>query len=655
MKKVIFCLFILVFVISCGDKTTESQTNLSDDSSNTINDSDISADYDTTTDDDTATDTDIAADEEISEDEDIATDEDMTKDEDVTEDEDLTADSDPTTADDTTTDDEDEDEDGAADFDSTTDKDITDENIQTGDTDDEDVLTDDETTADEDIINDSGCNLNNAIKFTKQPVKMNIAPNGRSVSLACEAKLTGCEITYQWYETPDNSADSGIAIPSATNQTFETPVVTEKGIYYYYCAATAATPTGESKTSISRIASVAYTGIPTLYINTPDGIAITSKEEWITGASISIAGADNESWNFDEIETSIKGRGNSSWERPKKPYALKLKKSREIMGMPKHKRWVLLANYWDSSFMRNELAFYFSDLFELDWTVHGEFVNLILNGKYKGLYWLGEAIKVDKNRVNINDGNPEMTDDEDKDYLIEIDTYFDETLRFRSKIRNFPYMIKNDDYMVDENNEITTGGENRLERLESKINDLETLLYPDFTVVLDSNNCSAPDESYSDIIDIDSWVKFWLVIEIMDNWDSGHPRSDFFTFDSANNILKAGPVWDFDTAASSRSASCQLNEALYYNALFKSPKFIAHTKELWNEYSGLIDIEPRIETIRSIIALAAKYDAMLWTGRHDYINTFPNNNVKVFDEYVEYLEKNINNKIPVVENFIENL
>ena len=217
-------------------------------------------------------------------------------------------------------------------------------------------------------------------------------------------------------------------------------------------------------------------------------------------------------------------------------------------------------------------------------------------------------------------------------------------------------MIKNDDYMVDENNEITTGGENRLERLESKINDLETLLYPDFTIVLDSNNCSAPDESYSDIIDIDSWVKFWLVIEIMDNWDSGHPRSDFFTFDSANNILKAGPVWDFDTAASSRSASCQLNEALYYNALFKSPKFIARTKELWNEYSGLIDIEPRIETIRSIIALAAKYDAMLWTGRHDYINTFPNNNnVKVFDEYVEYLKININNKIPVVENFIGNL
>ena len=642
MKKGIFYLFLLVFVISCGDKTTENQTDLNNDSSETTNDSGISADYDTTTDDDNAPDTGIAADEEIPDDEDITTDEDLTADSDLTTDDDTPADA--------------EDEDSAADSDSTTDEDIPEEDILTGDTDDEDVSTDDETPADEDILNDSGCNLNNLIRFTKQPVKMNIAPNGRSVSLSCEAKLTGCEITYQWYATPDNPADSGIAIPGATNQTFETPEVTEKGIYYYYCAVTAAAPTGDSKTSNSRIASVAYTDIPTLYINTPDGIEITSKEEWITDASMSIAGADNESWNFGEIETSIKGRGNSSWERPKKPYALKLKKSREIMGMPKHKRWVLLANYWDSSFMRNELAFYFSELFELDWTPHGEFVNLVLNGKYNGLYWLGEAIKADKNRVNINDGNPEMTDDEDKDYLIEIDTYFDETLKFKSEIREFPYMVKNDDYMVDENDEITTGGEARLERLKSKINDLEELLYPDFTGVLDTNNCSAPDESYSDIIDIDSWVKFWLVIEIMDNWDSGHPRSDFFTFDSTNNILKAGPVWDFDLAGSNRSASCRLNEALYYNALFKSPKFIARTKELWNEYSGRIDIEPIIEMIQSRIALSAKYDAMLWTGRHDYINTsLYNNNVKVFDEYVEYLKESINKKITVVDSFIGNL
>ena len=634
MKKVIFCLFFLTvfFAVSCGDKKNAEQTEVTDDADITTDNSDVFSDYDTVIDGDAATDTDSAADEDIP-DEDIAEDRDQTNDDDTLTDEDTV-----------------EDFDHAADEDTLTDN----ENIPADDdqsTDQESINDSDNTFADD----DSGCNLNNKVKFIKQPEKMNIAPNGRSVSIACEAKLEGCEITYQWYESPDNSADSGIAIPGATNQTFETPVVTETGIYHYYCAVTAATPTGKSKTFTSSTASVLYTAVPTLYVNTPDGISITSKEEWITGASVSLAGADNESWNFEGIETSIKGRGNSSWNRPKKPYALKLKKSREIMGMPKHKRWVLLANYWDASFMRNELAFYFSRLFELDWTVHGEFVNLVLNGKYKGLYWLGEAIKLDKNRVDINDGNPDITDDEDKDYLIEMDTYFDETLKFKTEIRNLPYMIKNDDYMVDGNDVITTGGHARIERLQSRINDLEKLLYPDFTDGMDTNNCSAPDESYSEIIDIDSWVKFWLVNEIMENWDSGRPRSDFFTFDSTNNIFKAGPVWDFDLAGGSKSTSCQLNEAIYYNALFKSPEFITRTKELWNKYSGRIDIEPRIETIQSRIALAAKYDAMLWTGRHDYINIFLNKTVNVFDEYVEYLKESVNKKIPIVDSFIENL
>ena len=598
MKKLCFCLILLLVfvVIGCGGKKTENKPETAGDSDSITNDEEILADSD-------AADDDSAADEDIEADSDETTDEDIPADNEPATDADETGDSDKTP-------------------------------------DDDEPL----------------CDIENGVSFIRQPDKMNTAPNGQSIHLSCEVEAKGCGITYQWYESKSNSTDSGTALSDATNPTFETPVFTEKKIRYYYCAATATTPTGESRTYLSDVASVAYTGIPTLYINTPGGVEITSKEEWIKHASISLAGADNESWDFENAETGIKGRGNSTWKKPKRPYALKLKEAREILGMPAHKRWVLLANYWDASFMRNVAAFYFSEFFELGWTVHGQFVDLVLNGKYNGLYWLGEAIKVDKNRVDINDGNPEMADDEDKDYLIEMDIFFDENLKFKSEIRDLPYMIRNDDYMVDENDFITSGGEARLERLQTKINALEKLLYPDFNVVLDTNYCSAPDESYSEIIDIDSWIKFWFVIEIMDNPDSGNPRSDFFTFDSANNIFKAGPVWDFDLAASSRTASCQLDKAIYFNALFKSPKFVQRTKELWNEYSGAVDLEPLIAETQNRIALAAQYDNMLWVGQHDYINIFlHNNNVKVFNEYVEYLKESINKKINVVDTYIENL
>ena len=250
-------------------------------------------------------------------------------------------------------------------------------------------------------------------------------------------------ITYQWFTgTPEN----GTPIAGANSESFTAFPPAEKGIFYYHCKITGiiqnnnsgATDTSETNC----IFSVAYTGLPLVSITTPDNSEITSKEEWLEDATISISGAKNESWNFEPVKTSIHGRGNSTWVQPKKPYALKLDKKQKILGMQKHKRWVLIANYLDNSFIRNSMAFYLIGLFGLDYTVKGEFVDLVLNCEYKGLYWLGEAIKIDENRININDGNNTMTNIDDKDYLIEMDVYYDEPAKFKSKIRNLPYMIK---------------------------------------------------------------------------------------------------------------------------------------------------------------------------------------------------------------------
>jgi len=487
--------------------------------------------------------------------------------------------------------------------------------------------------------------------FTRQPESMNIAPNDQSVTLVCEVEADGCDISYQWYESSDGTTDDGTPVAEATESSFETPVFTKKGIYYYYCIATIipTSETGDVDTValISDVASVAYTALPTLYINTPDSVPIQSKEEWIKNAGISLVGAE-ESWNFENVSTSIRGRGNSTWNKPKKPYALKLDKKQEIMGLPEHKRWVLLANYLDNTFIRNDTAFYLARIFEMDWTPDGDFVDLVLNGKYQGLYWLGEAIKVNKKRVNINDGDENMTDDEDKDYLIEMDINYDEPVKFKSPIHDLPYMIKNDDFMIDENNEITTGGQARLERLQAKITDLENLLYPDFTEGANINSCSAPDESYTEVIDIDSWAKFWFVNEIMDNTEVKHPKSCYFTFDSENNIMKAGPVWDFDWASLTKHSTPILKYSIYYNALFKSPAFKAKVKELWNEYSGNIDFETHIESMRSKLDTAAQYDTMLW-GEHNDPSLIHREN---FDAYVDFFKERVLDKLSVVDTDI---
>ena len=474
---------------------------------------------------------------------------------------------------------------------------------------------------------------------------MYVAPYIHSIDIPCKAETKGENTAYQWYESSDGSPSSGVAVQGATDRIFTTPNYNEKGIYYYYCTSTAA-----GKTSVSDVSSVAYTALPTLYLNTPDGVEITSNEEWLENATISVVGAHDEKWNFDGAKTSIRGKGKASWERPKKNYTLKLQENLEIMGMPKEKRWVLLANYRDKSFMRNATAFYLSETFKMSWTPHGEFVDLVLNGEYKGLYWFGETVKVDKNRVNLYEPL-DIFNDDDKSYLLETEENSTDPLYFQSGIRKIPYIVKNENWMLNSDGNITSGGKERLERLNAKINVLEKLLYPDFDEGVDTSDCSAPNEGYASMIDTDSWIKFWFVNEIMDNKKLETPEDCFFTFDM-QNILKAGPVWDFETASIYQQSSCRLQNTLYYDALFKSPAFVARTKELWDTYYSRTDIGTFIESTRDTISAAAQYDMMRWGSKS---NDPSGINRKDFNAYTDFLKETIDKKISVVDTYIGNL
>ena len=145
---------------------------------------------------------------------------------------------------------------------------------------------------------------------------------------------------------------------------------------------------------------LSYSGLPVVIIDTPNHATIPSKhEDWLEEATITVLNPDGtEDYSGT---TSIRGRGNSTWSFPKKPYALKLDKKAEILGMPKHKRWVLLANWLDRTLLRNRVAFQIALSTDMAWNPHGEFVEVILNGSHVGNYYLCEHIKVDENRVNI--------------------------------------------------------------------------------------------------------------------------------------------------------------------------------------------------------------------------------------------------------------
>lgn len=322
---------------------------------------------------------------------------------------------------------------------------------------------------------------------------------------------------------------------------------------------------------------VMATGLPIVILNTPDNSPIVSKENWMKESQLTIYDKDGK---LDyQGSLAVKGRGNSTWSYPKKPYALKLDKKSEILGMKKHKRWCLLANWMDRTMIRNAVAFEISRQTGLDYTPSGQFVELIVNGTHVGNYYLCEQIKVDENRVNVAELDPDATD-EDKingGYIFELDVYFDEAFKFRSEVRGLPWMFKDPDEVNDA----------QFNYIRNYVNEMEHALYDEE---------SFQSRKFADYMDLESLVDWWFVYELSMNAEPCHPKSTYFHKDLGGKMV-AGPVWDFDwgTFTSYATNYFAVKETVYYNKLFKDEEFVKLVKERWTL------LKPRFESISDYI------------------------------------------------------
>jgi hypothetical protein len=358
------------------------------------------------------------------------------------------------------------------------------------------------------------------------------------------------------------------------------------------------------KTENSYTLKVQNTGLPVVRITTPLGRKVQSKEIWMEGASMRIENPDG---TLDyEGTMSIKGRGNSSWNYPKKPYALKLDKKDKVLGMPKHKRWCLLANWKDRTLLRNEAAFWLSRQTGLPYTVRGQFVELELNGRHAGNYYLCEQIKIDKNRVNIEEMKDFETDPEliTGGYLMEIDAYFDEPRRFRSPYFNLPYQFKepDEDGLSDA----------AFSYMQDWVSDLEALM---------KDTRRVQNHEYEEYYDVDSAIWFMFVNELANNtdfyntWPSYGPHSAY-VYKERGGKMYSGPVWDFDYHGFVPSLSHQwagANMTLYYPSLYKDEKFRKRMLELWDmKKDDFLKLTDYIDQMADRIRLSEEFNHALW-------------------------------------------
>ena len=395
---------------------------------------------------------------------------------------------------------------------------------------------------------------------------------------------------------------------------------------------TIVTPNGNKQ---DYIVQVSYSGLPVVIIETPNKAEIPSKhEDWLSGSKFTIISPDKDENISGEM--GIRGRGNSTWKYPKKPYALKLDKKAEILGMPKHKRWVLLANWMDRTLLRNATAFQIAQCTGLDWTPRGRFVEVVLNDEHIGNYYLCEHIKIDENRVNIQE--MESTDVSSEaitgGYLIELDIYYDEVNKFRSTIKDLPYMIKepDEDALVQE----------QLDYLKNYVDEMEHALYDDALFAT---------EKYLEYMDIDSHIDWWFVHELATNAEPKHPKSCYMHKDR-NGKLKAGPVWDFDWGTFKNRIYHVNEKALYFERLFQSPTFTQRVKERWDLFKN------KFKAIPSYIDKEQKNIRASEAMNHSYwpIDKDTNGDEDLsFDAAVKKMRDNYNKKYDWLDKMINDL
>ena len=300
----------------------------------------------------------------------------------------------------------------------------------------------------------------------------------------------------------------------------------------------------------------------------------------------------------NSVEDSIRGRGNSTWDQAKKPYRVRFGKKTSLFGKEAAKSWVLLANYYDTTFALNAIAFRLGQKMGLHGTPTSQFADLYLNGSYKGIFQITEQVQTNPGRVDI---------DKNLGWLVEFDYHSPapKDIHFTTNQYQLTTFIKSPEDLPDQSG---------YDFVKREVNELCDSLY--------SNNF--PNNGYRELVDLESFAKYILIQQLMDNFDfnskiqdGGLPGSNFAYKDFGGKI-HAGPLWDFDLAAGVLPPSGMMQNYPthyatatdsirprhpFYQRFFQDEVFLAKFKKAWDNHQNDFNAIPAfIDSIANLLS-----------------------------------------------------
>ena len=321
---------------------------------------------------------------------------------------------------------------------------------------------------------------------------------------------------------------------------------------FVFTAVTGETVTADDFSSVGIYASASQ--LPKLEINIGIPFSQVTKETWVDAEFTLTMGTKKFSSGDYSGTGSIKGRGNTSWDQPKKPYSIKLSEKKSLLDIPKTKKYAIVPGYSDQSLMRNFITYKAGLMFNgIEYTPKCEFVEVYLNGVYNGIYILVERVEIEGSKIDIEEAGPE---DLTGGYLIEKD--IDGKIDYDAdQWFNCPYWAnQSQDFFV-----LKTPESDDSALLEQMLAYLEAHMQKVHDSIMGTSG-----ESYTDYVDVDSWIDFILMQEITKNIDGNLKTSCYMYKQSGDDHIYMTAIWDFDLAygiANWDNASYQHND--YYD------------------------------------------------------------------------------------------
>ena len=337
----------------------------------------------------------------------------------------------------------------------------------------------------------------------------------------------------------------------------------------------------------------------------------------------------------------IKQRGGMSTAFPKKSYRLEIDENRSLLKMRKDDDWILNPIYSDATFLREKIAYEIWNGISNINNHDLEYIELIIDGEYQGIYYLQEP--VDHKTFNVDKKN---------NYLYSI-----KDLKKGRQVNKNSEIIYSNDVIINEFS------------LE-KVNNDNLNIMIDNLIMLDEFNLKGINNDIFNY-NIDNFLKYNIFINLISAPDNCYKNQKIMLKSVDNKYELSKSPWDLDVSMRNPSISVEWfgpEDKIYYDEARYQEDF--NSDEMKNFESTIyFDFRNQIYNEKYINYLITKYSDMIlksgalirdnikWGRDNLNVNSgtvnkeFSKFDISAYEEDLKYIKNNLLDRIKLLDKF----